>query len=72
MVSDANIRTPTRLGIPTNAMRTLYFDTAAITPVDPEVIEDVIDVLHQVPGNPSSTTHPQVGTWARHVETVSA
>jgi hypothetical protein len=34
-------------------MQPLYFDTAATTAVDPNVIEDMIDVLREVPGNPS-------------------
>jgi cysteine desulfurase len=53
-------------------MQPLYFDTAATTAVDPNVIEDMIDVLREVPGNPSSTTHPQGRDAARHVEVARA
>ncbi|RKT46601.1 cysteine desulfurase family protein [Thiocapsa rosea] len=53
-------------------MQPLYFDTAATTAVDPDVIEDMIDVLRNVPGNPSSTTHPQGRDAAQHVEAARA
>lgn len=53
-------------------MQPLYFDTAATTAVDPHVIEDMIDVLRNVPGNPSSTTHPQGRDAAQHVEAARA
>ncbi len=49
-------------------MQPLYFDTAATTAVDPHVIEDMIDVLRNVPGNPSSTSHPQGRDAAQCVE----
>lgn len=49
-------------------MQPLYFDTAATTAVDPDVIADMIDVLRNVPGNPSSTSHPQGRDAARRVE----
>ncbi|MFB1490179.1 MULTISPECIES: cysteine desulfurase family protein [unclassified Thiocapsa] len=53
-------------------MQPLYFDTAATTAVDPDVIDDMIDVLRNVPGNPSSTTHPQGRDAAHHVEAARA
>lgn len=53
-------------------MQPLYFDTAATTAVDPDVIEDMIDVLRNVPGNPSSRTHPQGRDAAQHVEAARA
>jgi cysteine desulfurase len=53
-------------------MQPLYFDTAATTAVDPHVIDDMIDVLRNIPGNPSSTTHPQGRDAAQHVEAARA
>jgi cysteine desulfurase len=53
-------------------MQPLYFDTAATTAVDPNVIEDMIDILRNVPGNPSSTTHTQGREAAQHLEAARA
>jgi cysteine desulfurase len=49
-------------------MQPLYFDTAATTAVDPSVIADMVDVLRNVPGNPSSKSHPQGLEASRRVE----
>ena len=49
-------------------MQPLYFDTAATTAVDPSVIADMVDVLRNVPGNPSSKSHPQGREAAERVE----
>ncbi|UHD16312.1 aminotransferase class V-fold PLP-dependent enzyme [Thiocapsa bogorovii] len=53
-------------------MQPLYFDTAATTAVNPNVIEDMIDVLRNVPGNPSSTNHPQGREAAQRLEAARA
>lgn len=50
----------------------MYFDTAATTAVDPRVIDAMLEVLAQVPGNPASTTHPQGRVAARRVEEARA
>ena len=52
-------------------MPLLDLDTAATTPVDPDVVEDMIEVLRRVPGNPSST-HPPGREAARRVEAARA
>lgn len=35
-------------------MKQIYFDHAATTPIHPEVVDEMIEVLQTVPGNPSS------------------
>lgn len=46
-------------------MRTIYFDNAATTPIEPKVIERITEVMTRVYGNPSSTH--QIGRKAKAV-----
>lgn len=48
-------------------MAHVYFDNAATTQIHPEVAEEMMKILHEVPGNPSSM-HAPGRTAKSHLE----